>query len=258
MRVILPSFNSAVLPTDPSIISASDCPNGHFPDLRGECRQIFQYTVNYGPGSLTPGPGLPLGPRPVSPGAGGLSLGGPSLRRLPWLNRRPRPRPRPGSSSIRDLVRESNFFKHSLMRGYVPPFSLASLQHNLGAPKRPQIMDTPIGGSGGLSRNPVRPVAPEDSKEPKPRIVVMGSNEPPPAQRSNLVPKPVEVRLSPKHPNEMDDKSSKKSRGGSSSESSDSSSYDDDKKKKKKESKKDSNKDVRKFSTTPSYQDDDD
>ncbi|KAF2357535.1 hypothetical protein FHG87_011707 [Trinorchestia longiramus] len=170
-----PFFMSEAVPSSlvtrhPSIISVSGCPSGHIQDLRGMCRRIFQYTVNYGPNSS--------GSRGTSPGVHRAIA--PSSN--PWLARRPPVRRRPGS--ISDLVRESAFFKHSIRRGYVPPFSLSNFQNNgnSGSEGPQPIMDISLNDARAFED----PRPPVEVERPTPRIVMMGSTIPEPTSLITL------------------------------------------------------------------------
>ena len=217
----------------------SGCPSGHIQDLRGTCRQIFQYTVNYG----------------------GSNAG---ASRPPWLSNRPLPRRR--QSTIRDIVKDSTLFKHSIKRGYVPPFVFSGrignplrrrpqsarvqpqsvqpreILHqnifvNTGINQRPdaQPMEVMISGSrivvmrdAAVPLSAGGPLLPSLSLHPKhkfiPQPVVVP--QPAPVLQPSIVPQPVLEPLAVHQPalfsnNENTKGNEDKGSGGSSSENSD-------------------------------------
>ncbi|XP_018022744.1 uncharacterized protein LOC108678788 [Hyalella azteca] len=236
-----PFFMSEAVPSSlvtrhPSIISISGCPSGHIQDLRGMCRQVFQYTVNYGQSS--------------HPGSGNSQNQRPSPATFnPWLAVRRPLGQQPGS--IKDLVRESSFFKHSIMRGYVPPFSFPRFQHGLnsGSPRPKPIMDTPLSDV----RDDTRPAV--EISNPQPKIVLMGTKTD--LQSSVTLPQPEPV-LDTNLINEMLEMSNKKAKGSGSSEKSDTSATRDAEKKLKKLNEEISRVRARLSTTTQSNNDDDD
>lgn len=106
-------YSTLIHSADPSLIAVSGCPSGHVQDFRGTCRQIFQYTVNFGG---------------ANPNAGSS--------RFPWLfNKLPTRR---HQSTTRDIVKDSALFKQSILRGYVPPFVFSG---QVGGNPRPRLQE---------------------------------------------------------------------------------------------------------------------
>ena len=89
----------------PSVITlnaGTGCPAGHIRDIRGECKRVFQYTVNYG----TPSIGR-------SPFSRSSFMSRPTDFLWTPFNRASKSTRRKTPLSIRDLIKSSSLFKKS-------------------------------------------------------------------------------------------------------------------------------------------------